>query len=185
MADPELTQQYTDILRAGFLSAAGASVHPDLDASAEASVVGSAEMLAEQLEASVLDAPWMRSQILDVVGEWLQQAGELNLNDLRESLEPVFGPSRALTIARSETAGAFNGAMAAGLRAHGWGHVVWIAAPDACDECQDMDGTVMSISDYEANSTVHPNCSCTAEPYDEEDGGEAGDEDEADAEGEE
>lgn len=171
MAHKDLLDRYSAILRAGFDEATGDDVpiSEALDAESLRSLLGSSARLAEQLDHSIMDAPWLRSDVAKLVHEWIETPGdELDLVDLREMLEPLFGPSRALMIARTETAGAFNGATAAGLRAHGWTHVQWIAAEDACDECSAMDGEVLSISEWEAEPTLHPNCSCTAEPYEDE-----------------
>lgn len=166
----ELTEQYRRILRAGYESAQGEPISEELKAAGEASLLSSADHLANQLENSILDAPWLRSRALSIVNDWIgspdPESGILDFADLRTSLEPIFGASRSLMIARSETAGVFNGAMAAGLRAHGWSHVTWIASDNACEECLALDGQVMSIAEYEANSTLHPNCACTAEPFD-------------------
>lgn len=166
----ELAEHYRRILRAGYNSAVGEPHSEELKAAGEASLLSSADRLAEQLENSILDAPWLRSQTQSIVNDWLTspdpETGVLDFADLRSSLETIYGPSRALMIARSEMAGVFNGAMAAGLRAHGWSHVTWIASDNACEECLALDGQVMSIDEYEANSTLHPNCACTAEPHD-------------------
>ena len=168
-ADPELQDleiAYRDILSAGFRSAAGDPIHPELEAAALDSIENSAVSLAAQLDSSILDAPWLRSEITGLTNDWMSQDGPLDLGDLQDALEPLFGASRALMIARSETAGAFNGASAAALKSHGWTHVVWMAAEDACEECAALDGTVMTIDEYENDPYLHPNCSCTAEPYD-------------------
>lgn len=172
----QLTEQYRRILQAGFDSAQGDPLHEELSDAAEASLLSSADRLASQLESSILDAPWLRSRIVPIVDAWMNSPdadGLLDFSDLRTSLEPIFGASRSLMIARSETAGVFNSAMAAGLRAHGWSHVVWIASDNACEECLALDGQVMSIAEYEQNSTLHPNCACSAEPFDGDMSGEA------------
>jgi hypothetical protein len=170
-ADPQIVDRYASILRAGFdLYTHGEEpISPELDAESLRSLLLSSERLAEQLDHSILDAPWLRADVAKIVDDWINVSGdELYLTDLRSSLEPMFGPARALMIARSETAGAFNGAAAAGLRAHGWTQCVWVAAPDACEECAAMDGEVMSLGEYEQDPTLHPNCSCTMEPYEDE-----------------
>lgn len=168
MADEELTARYREILQTAFRSAAGAPIHDELEESAEASLLSSAERLAAQLEGSILDAPWLRGEILQIVNDWMSGSGDLDFRQLRETLEPLFGASRALLIARSETASAWNGATAAAFRAHGWGHVVWMAGAGACEDCAALDGQVMTIAEYENDPTLHPNCGCTCEPYDEE-----------------
>jgi hypothetical protein len=182
VADPTLVDRYTRILRAGFDRATSGDepISDELDAAALGSLLGSADRLAEQMDHSILDAPWLRDDITQIVHEWIEQPGDvLDLTDLRAALDPLFGASRALMIARTETAGAYNGALAAGLRAHGWSSVVWVAAPDACEDCAELDGTTMTLGEYEAQSTLHPNCSCTAEPYTGEDEDEGDEEEES------
>jgi hypothetical protein len=179
MGDPELVEYYTRALRGGFTRAFGSRVSEAHEQAMLESLLGSAERLAEQLDHSILDAPWLRAEAMKIVDEWIHQPGEtLELGDLRESLSPMFSASRALTIARSETANVYNGAFAAGLRAHGWTHITWIAADDACPECSEMDGQTISLAEYEADPTLHPNCSCSGEPS-------MGDDDEAAPEEEE
>jgi hypothetical protein len=181
MADPELVEYYTRALRGGFTRAFGSRVGAAHEEAMLGSLLGSAERLAEQLDHSILDAPWLRAEAMKIVDEWIHQPGEeLSLSDLRTSLEPMFSPSRAMTIARTETANVYNGAFAAGLRAHGWTHVTWIAAGDACEECAALDGETMSLSEYEQNATMHPNCSCSCEPAGgDEEGADEGEEPEA------
>ena len=181
MRDPRIVDWYTRTLRAGWEAAAGEPLSADLEAAGLASILGSAESLADQLEHSILDAPWLRSEIGQLVHDWMTQPSEtIDFNELRAALEPMFSPARALTISRSETAGAYNGANAAALRSHGWTQVVWLAGDDACEECAALADQVMSIAEYEANATIHPNCSCTCEPYEGEEGDEE-DEEEAEA----
>jgi hypothetical protein len=163
--DPELVDYYSRTLRAGYDRAFGGMVSDAHEAEGLRSILTSADRLAEQLDQSVLDAPWLRGEVGKLVGDWVDQPGEeLDFSELVDSLNAVFSPARALMIARSEVAQTFNGAFAAGLRAHGWTNVIWIAAPDACEECAAMDGQVLSISEYESSSTLHPNCSCSCEP---------------------
>jgi hypothetical protein len=165
MPDPQLVEYYTRSLRAGFNRAFGNRIGEAHEAEMLGSLLNTADRMADQLEHSILDAPWLRDEVGQLVTTWIEQPGdELDFGELRDSLSAVFGPSRALTIARSEVGQTFNGAYAAGLRAHGWRKVTWIAGDDACEECLSLDGTDMSIEEYEASSTVHPNCSCSAEP---------------------
>jgi hypothetical protein len=165
MADPELVEYYTRALRGGFSRAFGNRIGDAHETAMLESLLSSADRLAEQLEHSILDAPWLRAETLKLVDEWINQPGDvLNLADLRDALTPMFGVPRAMLIARTETANTFNGAFAAGLRAHGWRRIRWIAASDACEECAALDGEEMSIEEYEANATQHPNCSCSCEP---------------------
>lgn len=86
---------------------------------------------------------------------------------------------RAQTVARTETSAAFNQGQLAAIREaqeNGWAaHTVkvWSAAPDCCDDCQDLDGEVAELDDaynhpnnasieYTSGLTppLHPNCRC-------------------------
>lgn len=87
---------------------------------------------------------------------------------------------RAQTIARTETASAFNrGQLAAVQEASDKGLLgdaavmkVWSAASDCCDACQELDGTAIGIDEKfgghgdggygeGASPPLHPNCRCT------------------------
>ena len=183
MPDAELVARYRSMLSSGFANATADSepISPELDEAAEVSLLKGADHLANQLEHSILDAPWLRGDVAKLVDEWMA-SDTPSLTDLRQTLDPLFGAARSLMIARTETAGAFNGGIAAGLRAHGWTSVVWIASSDACPECAELDGTVMTLAEYESNSVLHPNCACTCEPYDEssDDSGESDEDDSED-----
>ncbi len=173
MADPQLREQYTAILRAGYEAAAGEPVSDEHEAEGLRSLLATSEHLADQMEHSIIYAPWTRRDITSLLHTWLEDgaaSGTLDLKDLIAPLDDLFGPVRALMIARTETAGVFNGALAAGLRSNGWKQVNWIAAPDACEDCQALaDSSPMSIEEFEAESPQHPSCSCTCEPAGEED----------------
>lgn len=167
MSDPAIRSHYDKILRAGYESARGDHISGDpvSDAQEEEglrSLLATSEQLTDQLEHSILDAPWLRGPITEIYGKWMEGAdasGVVDLRDLVEPLEKLFGPSRALMIARTETAGAYNGSLAAGLKAHGWKSVNWIAADDACPDCITLaESSPMSIEEFEAESPQHPNC---------------------------
>ncbi len=169
MPDPELVEYYTRALRAGYDRAYGSRVSEAHEAEGLRVLLTSADRMAEQLEQSVLDAPWLQGEVAKLVSDWIDQPGDtLQLSDLVDTLSPIFSPSRALMIARTEVSNTFNGAYAAGLRAHGWRRMAWIAADDACEECQALDGQEMSIEEFEANLSPHPNCSCSGEPVGED-----------------
>lgn len=181
MSDPQILGHYQKILRAGYEAASGEHVSGDAmadehEAEGLRSLLLTADQLADQLEHSILDAPWLRGPITEIYDKWMQGADESGVVDLRELVEPLeklFGPSRALLIARSETAGTYNGALAAGLKSHGWKMIDWIAADDACEECTALaESSPMSIEEFEANSPAHPNCSCSGSPAADEAAGE-------------
>lgn len=178
-ADPELVEYYSRSLRAGFGRAFGSKIGAAHEEAMLESLLSQADRMAEQLESSILDAPWLRGEIGKIVSEWIEQPGDtLNMADLRSSLSAVLGPSQALKVARSEVGQTFNGAFALGLRAHGWRSVEWISADDACEDCLALDGTTMSLEEYEANPTMHPNCSCSAAPAGEDEAAPGEDEEE-------
>jgi hypothetical protein len=163
----ELRALYDKILTAGYEIGVGPSPDPE-DLAALDSLRESSARLAAQLQDSILYAPWARQDIQSLVNEWMQGGEELSLTDLRAMLEPIVGEGRALLIARSETGQVFNASFAAGMRSAGYNYVRWIAAPNACSICLGLDGTVMTIAEYEADPAAHPNCSCTSEPADDE-----------------
>jgi hypothetical protein len=183
MADTNLSavanirEHYTAAMRAGYESAAhqftGEDALPDEhEAEGLRSVLTMSEHQAAQMEHSIIDAPWTRPKIAELLQTWLETAdetGTIDLADLTMALEPMFGISRALMISRTESAMTYNGAKIAGLRAHGWKMVDWLAAGGACEECQGLaDSSPMSVEEYEANIEPHPNCSCTVAPAEED-----------------
>jgi SPP1 gp7 family putative phage head morphogenesis protein len=169
--DPELLDRYAKIIRTAVDSARGPDDLGDESALEEDRVVMErAGALADQLERSILDAPWKRSRALRLVDEWVHADTEtLSLADLSVALGELFSPARALLIARTETANVFNAALAGTLRSHGWNFVVWIASDDACPECAELNGSVIPIDEYEADPTLHPNCGCSAGPVEDPD----------------
>ena len=166
MADTVLEQHYYDALLAGvhrgerLSGGKPGALDPDIDKA----LLKAARVQAEQLNRMVVSSPEDREKVADLLEDWLSGEGDLNLNDLRSSLNPVFGASRALTIARTETGWAMNMGNTAALKANGWEKIRWIAAFDACETCTALDGTVMLIEEYEEQALQHPNCSCTAIP---------------------
>ena len=80
----------------------------------------------------------------------------------------AFGKARATTIARTETAIAETNGKRAGWKASG---VVagreWSAAPECCDECQLLDGTIVPLDEpFPGGLDVpaHPLCRCAELP---------------------
>ncbi len=96
--------------------------------------------------------------------------GQTN-GDLADTLSDVFGFSseRAMLIARTETAAAETAGALIGYQASGVvSEKQWLADPDACDDCADLDGEVVPIdetfSDGEDGPPDHPNCRCVVVP---------------------
>jgi SPP1 gp7 family putative phage head morphogenesis protein len=81
---------------------------------------------------------------------------------VRES--DAFSAARATTIARTETAKADIEGKRTGWKASGLvAGRQWLASEGCCDECQDLDGTIVGIDeDYPAGASqpLHPNCEC-------------------------
>lgn len=158
MPDLLLEQNYYDALLSGFRygSAASGQSLTDLPPDVDKALVKAARKMTLQAEDMVFNKPGDREEMVSLVNEWLN--GEvLDMNELRASLRPLFGEARALRIARTESARTMNLGNAAALRSHGWGKVMWLASAGACDACEEMNGTVMSIDEYEDEAILHPN----------------------------
>ena len=168
LPDPQLIGAYESALLAGMLNAediSGEDVFPEFREASEALMHSAAEDWAVTLEHSFKDNPAIRADVQRTVNEWLK-SGDYDRTALRGSLEEFFGPARALMVARTETARAFNTANAITLKSHGWQQVQWNAAFDACEDCSAKDEEVMSIEDYLKEPILHPNCRCYADPVD-------------------
>lgn len=75
----------------------------------------------------------------------------------------AFSAERAETIARTETNRAQTEGSIAGWQASGLvSGKQWSAAPDCCDICQELDGTIVALDeDFEdGDPPLHPNCAC-------------------------
>lgn len=180
LPDPQLTGAYEAALLAGMLNAeyiSGEDEFPEFRDATESAIVSAAGDWAVTLVQSFKDNPAIRADVQRTVNEWLK-AGDYDLAKLRGALEEFFGPARALMVARTETARAFNTANAITLKSHGWQQVEWNSAFDACDECLELDGTIMSIDEYLQDPIAHVNCRCYADPVDTTDMS-TGDEEEA------
>lgn len=84
---------------------------------------------------------------------------------IRES--DAFSKERATTIARTETAKAAIQGTLAGWKASGLvAGKQWEAAPDCCDDCQELDGIIVALDDEftEGDPPLHPQCRCSVEP---------------------
>jgi SPP1 gp7 family putative phage head morphogenesis protein len=99
-------------------------------------------------------------------------AGE-NMDKLRKRVSETFGDMekwRAERIARSETIRAQEQGNLAAWKEGGFSQKVWLANPDCCDICQDLDGKVVDIDepffdDHYGDGMAppaHPNCRCSA-----------------------
>jgi len=133
-----------------------------------------AELVGKKLvDGELVDNPgWSipeatRDMIRSAVTQAMEQ-GASN-DELAKALmeSDAFSRSRAETIARTETAMADSQGAIAGWKATGLvGGKQWLAAPDCCDECQDLDGEIVSIDDEfdGGDPPLHPNCRCAVTP---------------------
>lgn len=77
--------------------------------------------------------------------------------------------SRALTIARTESARGYTEGSRAAFRASGVvDRVKWLIGPDSCDLCQALDGKIVGLDEAFADGITgppaHPNCTCAISP---------------------
>jgi SPP1 gp7 family putative phage head morphogenesis protein len=110
-----------------------------------------------------------RNAINQLVSDAIRD-GETN-EELAATLRDVFqfSEDRALLIARTETAKAETMGALIGYRASG---VVrqkqWLASPDACDDCAELDEEIVDVDDVFSNGEDgppdHPNCRCVVVP---------------------
>ena len=76
----------------------------------------------------------------------------------------AFSSDRADMIARTETSMADNQGTIAGWKESGVvGGMQWLAAPDCCDECQEIDGEIVGLDEGfpDGDPPLHPDCRCT------------------------
>lgn len=166
MPDLLLEQNYYDALLSGSRfgnESIGASLTPE----AERAMEKAARKMAAQAEEMIFQRPEDKEKMVEAVTEWLN-GDMLDMNELRAQLRPMFGEARALRIARTETARTMNLGNSAVLRSNGWTKIIWMASAGACEACEEMNGTVMTIDDYEEKAILHPNCACTSQPVDDD-----------------
>jgi len=113
----------------------------------------------------------IQSATRDMLRSVITQGAEEGLSNdalakaIRDS--DAFSNSRATTIARTESAKARTAGNIAGWKATGVvAGLQWVAAPDCCDECQELDGTIVAIGEGfpEGDPPLHPNCRCNVDP---------------------
>ncbi len=76
-----------------------------------------------------------------------------------------FDRSRSIMIARTETISASNIGAVAGYKEAGVSEVEWMASPNSCEECLDIDGNTFSVDDAPTPGiSTHPNCTCVMLP---------------------
>jgi SPP1 gp7 family putative phage head morphogenesis protein len=129
---------------------------------------GYTPQLAQVVEAETLTT--LRTQLMQGI-----EAGE-NMDKLTARVRDTFDDMekwRAERIARSETITAQERGNREVYKEAGFDQKVWMANPDACDDCLALDGVVVGMDDqffhdsYSDGQTppLHPNCRCDHGPY--------------------
>ena len=118
------------------------------------------------------------TQISDTTREWATETivsaidhadDDLSVTDLASDLADAaegsraFDPARALTIARTEVATAYNHGSLLGYADNGSEHVL-VSDGDGDDECAEADGAVWTIDEALADPLAHPNCERSFSP---------------------
>lgn len=115
-----------------------------------------------------------REWVNDTIGDAIASDEGATVSDLASTLSDAaansraFDPSRALTIARTEMAIAYNHGAALGYKQAGIEQVE-VSDGDGDDECAAADGEIWSIEDALANPIEHPNCTRSFASYVEDD----------------
>jgi SPP1 gp7 family putative phage head morphogenesis protein len=115
-------------------------------------------------DAAMSIAETTRTMLRGLIADAMEQG--LSNDELGGAIRDAaaFSADRAETIARTETATADTQGTIAGWRESGVvGGLQWLAAPDCCDECQEMDGEIVPLDDGfpDGDPPLHPNCRCT------------------------
>ena len=121
-----------------------------------------------------------RDSVRDLLQSTLESHESESKQDLAgriRDLDPyAFSPSRALTIARTETATAHGHGAGLAYQQNGIAHVE-ISDGDDDDECAEADGQIWTVDEYLAEPIAHPNCVRSAAPVLEDGPDESDDED--------
>jgi len=110
-----------------------------------------------------------RDRIRDVLQDALADEEGESLTGLADRIRSAvddaysFSPSRALTIARTETAFAYGHGAGLAYRQNGITHVE-ISDGDGDDECAEADGQIWTVDEYLDEPIAHPNCVRSAAP---------------------
>jgi hypothetical protein len=130
----------------------------------------------EQVQ-DVLDQ--LAKRIVNVAGTTRERVRELAGQAAREGWSPqefaarlvetgLFGPERALLIARTEAATAYTQGAILYYRESGQvERLEWLLGPEPCPECQPYGGTTAALAEgFTGGAMVplHPNCTCAVLP---------------------
>ncbi|MCL2656823.1 MAG: phage portal protein [Betaproteobacteria bacterium] len=184
----EIQDLYEDMLAAVAADGGGAALRQiDAAEEAEALIGERAVEYAEARAAEMVGMKWVdgervpnpdaRWQITDATRDMIQDAVAQALDEgwsndkLASALQEhyAFSDARAETIARTETAFADTAGAMEGWRASGLvSKKEWLAAPDCCDACQELDGDIVGLDElFEggvAAAPLHPGCRCDVLP---------------------
>lgn len=106
-----------------------------------------------------------RKQVQQLVGDWIQSGAPLNV--LEAQLGPIFGDTRASSIAATEVTRVYAEGNSEAWESTGmvssW---TWMTAQDdlVCPVCGELDGQTFGIDDIDARPPGHPNCRCWEQP---------------------
>ena len=90
-----------------------------------------------------------------------------SMQQVMEALQGVYKDmtdNRAMTIARTETARAYDEAHAQAYQEMGYYKMEYLVAPDCCEECQENANKEWNIDNIAGVVPVHPNCRCDFAP---------------------
>lgn len=111
-----------------------------------------------------------KQEIRDLVGKATENGWSIEQiqKEIREKGE-IASRSRAILIARTETAAAYSQGSIAAYRASGVvTQTEWLLGPDPCEICQALDGTRADLGDEFTDGIsappAHPNCTCALSP---------------------
>ncbi len=103
-----------------------------------------------------------QNRIMNLVGESVQE-GWTEDELVNRIIDLGVDPTRAETIARTETALAYNVGEAERWEDDGVEYV-WISDGHGDDFCLMADGEIWRLGDYQTNPLSHPNCKRSASP---------------------
>lgn len=157
---------YQKLLAEAFADAgdAGVDVAFDLD---NPFVQGVLKDLAKKIKGV---AETTKDEIRALIGRQADEGWSLERlqKEIRDKGE-IASRTRALTVARTETASAYSQGSIAAYQASGVvKQTEWLLGPDPCEICQALDGMTADLGEEFADGIsgppAHPNCTCVLSP---------------------
>lgn len=155
---------HLELLKAAFGDAAELGVVFDLD---NPFVQLTLDRLAKQVKGV---AETTREEIRALVGRQADEGWSLErlAQEIRDKGE-IASKSRAILVARTETAAAYSQGSIAAYRASGVvKQTEWLLGPDPCPECSALDGLKADLGEEFAPGVTgppaHPQCTCSLSP---------------------